>query len=400
MGDIESMYENECLDFELMDELAKLVLNRLTSWVNQEIYGPLGGELTTSTPLIESVNAGAIVSKLSPLKPNIVIHFGMIKEIYRDAFVFPIYSEKIAESTENFKNKNWGVFKGARFKFETGVPTLTSKEISPISAIFSDVWVEGYKRRAEANPELMSEERLDVMMRTLPARFLMFELMLSWVFFHELSHLIQCHYKLKGDISENIEYYEVVGDFTEPDFSGQSREILADIEGVNLTVRYMEQEDFYGPNSMYLLLCSMTCMFNRFCGNGYLDKFHEVKGVHPHPVIRDDFIHEYFCSLMAETTPLVWEPSVRESILLGYGYLTIRSAMAAGLFWGNRYQNFDGKEYPSYMSLQMTTRTKEAEAYKAKLRCITHAQLEVITAEHLYNETATKLMFKQSFFEK
>ncbi|MFB2746763.1 hypothetical protein [Aeromonas veronii] len=74
--------------------------------------------------------------------------------------------------------------------------------------------------------------------------------------------------------------------------------------------------------------------------------------------------------------------------------------MAAGLFWGNRYQNFDGKEYPSYMSLQMTTRTKEAEAYKAKLRCITHAQLEVITAEHLYNETATKLMFKQSFFEK
>ena len=400
MDDIESMYEDECLDFYLMDKLSESVLNRLTSWANQEIYGPLGGELTTSIPLIESVNAGAFVSKLSPLKPNIVIHFGIIKEIYRDALVFPIYSEKIAESTENFKNNNWDMFKGARFKFETGVPTLTSKEISPISAVFSDVWVEGYKKRVEANPELMSEERLDIMTRTLPARFLMFELMLSWVFFHELSHLIQCHYKLKGDVSENIEYYEVVGVSTAPDFNGQSREILADIEGVNLTVRYMEQEGFYGPNSMYLLLCSMTCMFNRFCGNGYLDKFHEVKGVHPHPVIRDGFIHEYFCALMAETTPFVWEPSVRESILLGYGYLTIRSAMAAGLFWANRYQNFDGKEYPSYMSLQMTTRTKDAEAYKSKLRRITHAQLEIITTEHLYNKTATKMMFKQSFFEK
>ncbi|MNT61294.1 hypothetical protein D3C72_1989280 [compost metagenome] len=52
------------------------------------------------------------------------------------------------------------------------------------------------------------------------------------------------------------------------------------------------------------------------------------------------------------------------------------------------------------MSLQMTTRTKDAEAYKSKLRRITHAQLEIITTEHLYNKTATKMMFKQSFFEK
>ena len=64
MDDIESMYEDECLDFYLMDKLSESVLNRLTSWANQEIYGPLGGELTTSIPLIESVNAGAFVSKL------------------------------------------------------------------------------------------------------------------------------------------------------------------------------------------------------------------------------------------------------------------------------------------------------------------------------------------------
>jgi len=400
MDSIESVYENECLDFALLEQLAGLVLNRLTSWANEEIYAPLGGKLTTSTPLKESVNAGAIVNRLSPLNPKIVIHFGMIQEIYRDALVFPIYSEKLAESSENFKNKNWDVFKGARFKFEAGVPTLTSKEISSISTIFSSPWIKEYKERANANPELMSKERLDVIIKTLPARFLMFELMLSWVFFHELSHLIQCHYKLKEGTTENIEYYEVVGGFIEPDYRGQSREILADIEGLNLTVQYMEREGFYGPNSVYLLLCSMTCMFNRFCGNGYLNKFHEVKGVHPHPVIRDNFIHEYFCSLMAKTTPLVWEPSVRKSILQGYGYLTTRSAMAAGLFWANRYQSFDGKDYPSYMSLQMTTRTKDAEAYKTELRRITHTQLKVITAEHLYSDTTTKLLFKEGFFEK
>lgn len=69
MDDIESIYENECLDFDLMELLAELVLNRLTSWANQEIYAPLGGKLTTSTPLKESVNAGAIVNRLSPLNP-------------------------------------------------------------------------------------------------------------------------------------------------------------------------------------------------------------------------------------------------------------------------------------------------------------------------------------------
>jgi hypothetical protein len=400
MDDIKSMYEDECLHFGLMDQLAELVLDRLTSWANKEIYAPLGGQLTISTPLKESVNAGATVNRLSPLNPNIVIYFGMIKEIYRDALTFPIYSEKLVQSSENFKNKNWDMFKGAKFQFETGVPTLKSQEISPICKIFSKPWIEEYKKRAASNPEFMSEKRLDVIIRTLPARFLMFELMLTWVFFHELSHLIQCHYKLKEGTSEKIEHYEINGVPSKLDLSGQSREILADVEGLDLTIRYMEREGFCGPNSMYLLLCSTTCMFNRFCGNGYLDKFHEVKGVHPHPVIRDDFIHEYFCLLMAKTTPFVWEPSIRESILLGYGYLTIRSAMAAGLYWANRYQNFDGKEYPSYMSLQMTTRTKDAEAYKAELRRITQNQLEIITGEHLYDDTTTKMLFNQGFFRQ
>ncbi|BBQ54611.1 hypothetical protein ACV1DR_14705 [Aeromonas jandaei] len=257
-----------------------------------------------------------------------------------------------------------------------------------------------YKERASSDPDKIKEEKLDVIIRTIPNRFLMFELMLSWVFFHELSHLIQCHYKLREPPSKNIEYYEMLSDTPELDLSGQSREILADIEGLSLTLQYMEREGFLGPNPIYLLLCSMTCMFNRFCGNKYIDTFHEVKGVHPHPVIRENFIHEYFCSLMAQTTPLVWEKNIRESILLGYGYLTIRSAIAVGLYWANRYQNFDGSGYPSYMSLQMAASSNDVETYKSELCHIAQSQLKTIATEHLYNKTITKNIFNQGFFKK
>lgn len=44
MSDIKDFYENECLDFKLMDMLADSVLNNLTVWANKEIYEPLGGE--------------------------------------------------------------------------------------------------------------------------------------------------------------------------------------------------------------------------------------------------------------------------------------------------------------------------------------------------------------------
>nr|WP_320126248.1 hypothetical protein [uncultured Shewanella sp.] len=399
MDVLESFHEEECLDFELMERFSELLLNKLTQWANNEIFHPIGGELTTNTPLKDSVNAAAIVNKLSPKKPTIIIHFGMIKEIYRDALTFPIYSEKLASNTHNFKNKNWDAFKGARFKFESGVPDLMEYEISHICALFSSVWLEVFEEKSSKNPSLKNEKRLSLLRRTVPVRFLMFELMLSWVFFHELSHLIQCHYKLKENTSNNFEFYEINGEPSEIDIGGQSREILADIEGLDLTIRYMEREGFCGPNSMYLLLCSVTCMFNRFCEKSYSEEFHEVKGVHPHPVIRDDFMHAYFCVLLGKTTPLVWKHSIRESILMGYAYLTIRSGMAACLFWANKYQEFDGHDYPSYMTLQMKTRTDSAEKYKLHLGGLAHEQLEAICGGHLYKNTITDQLFVEEFFK-
>jgi hypothetical protein len=227
----------------------------------------------------------------------------------------------------------------------------------------------------------------------------MFELMLSWVFFHELSHLIQCHYKLKQNILDSFEYYEINSEPTEISFKEQSREILADIEGLDLTIKYMQKEGFCSPNTLYLLLCSVTCMFNRFYDKGYSENFHKLKGAHPHPVIRDEFIHAYFCNLLGKITPLVWNQSIRNSILLGYGYLTIRSSMAAGLFWANKYQKFDGSKYPQYMELQMKTKSAESTKYKHHLRNQANEQLKIICGNHLYSNTALRQLLEQNFFQ-
>ncbi|WP_220772985.1 hypothetical protein, partial [Shewanella glacialipiscicola] len=61
MDVLESFHEEECLDFELMERFSELLLNKLTQWANNEIFHPIGGELTTNTPLKDSVNAAAIV---------------------------------------------------------------------------------------------------------------------------------------------------------------------------------------------------------------------------------------------------------------------------------------------------------------------------------------------------
>jgi hypothetical protein len=137
MDFLESYNEEQCLNFDLMENLSKLLLDKLTQWANEEIFYPLGGNLTVETPLIDSVNAAAIVNRILPLTPKIVIHFGMIKEIYRDALSFPIYSERLASETMNFKNKSWDMFQEAKFKFESGVPDLIESEVSSNCNIFN-----------------------------------------------------------------------------------------------------------------------------------------------------------------------------------------------------------------------------------------------------------------------
>ncbi|WP_028867095.1 hypothetical protein [Psychromonas arctica] len=392
----ETQKEDDCITLDLIDTLSGQILDKACDWSNKFIFEPLGGKLSITMPLATSVNAGAKVLLSKPLNPEIIINMGMIHEIYRDCLTFPVYTEKVHQTTDTFSNESWDSFKETSFKFESGIPSIVPEDLSPITKVYADTWLRVAEDKLEKQ---LKDVKHEVLRKTVPARFHMFEMMLLWVFFHELSHLIQCHYKLKDKSTDRIVFYEIETVSDVQDLKGQAREILADIEGLDLTLQYLNRENLNTPNSFYLLLCSITCMFNRFYTGKYETNLNAVKGSHPHPVIRNEYLHLFFCKKMGIETPYVWKTEVRESILRGYAYLTVKSSLSASLFWSNRHEGFKGEQYPSYMAVQMKMKSKEGVEYRKNMGDSILSQIDTILEHHLQKNTILKTMKDNTFFE-
>ena len=380
MDNLETEFENKCIDFNLIDGFSQLVVNELCDWANSEIYEPLGGKLIVETPLIDSVNAGACVDSNNPLHPKIKIFMGMIREIYRDSLTFPVYSERLANETSTFSNESWDAFKNASFKFNSGVPILIPDEVSDIGRPYISVWIEEIAEKNQGKDSV----RLNAWVKSIAVRFQMFELMIAWTFFHELSHLIQRHYKLKDGIIHKVSFYEIEKSSGKADIDSQAREILADIEGLDLTLKYMERSNMKSTKSLYLLLCAIGCMFNRFYAKSYEINLGSSVTTHPHPVLREEYIHRFIHQRAQTITPYVWERNIRDSLLLGYGYLTTRSSLAVGLYWANKYNSFDGEDYPDYMRSKFEVASSEGIEIQGKLNDSILHQLEKIKKMHLF----------------
>ncbi|WP_224798597.1 hypothetical protein [Idiomarina abyssalis] len=390
-------YEDKCIPIELIDEVSGLVLDKLKRWADEEIFNVLGGKLSVEKPLKESVNAAACVNPSNPFHPTIIIHLGMIKEIYRDALTFPLMSERIAETSGTFIAQNWDRFKEYDFLFESGVPDISDDELSGISRALSDEWISAVNSKDSDGESDHSKSRL-VLEKTIRSRFLIFELLLTWVFFHELSHIIQCHYKLKQPNDCDVTAYEIEKTTSKGDIYAQSREILADVEGLALTVSYMKRDGFFNKKSCYLLLSAVTCMFNRFYSGSYDNNFSQIKGSHPHPIIRDEFMHVFFLDYISNSNEE--SRSLPEIELMEYTYLTVRSSTAASLYWANRTFEFDGKQLPEYMKMKLMVHSKEGTTYINNLRLLCHQQLASIKNSHIYKSSLTKKLFNESFFLK
>lgn len=374
--DLKSMrmdHETQFINQELVELLANTVIQDLVDWSNQNIYGPLGGELSFSMPAFGAPNARAVVYLDEPYKPVIEIRLSMFLEIYRDAFTFPMISKRIERETkdiENFHESFMAKF-DERFMFKTGIPLFDIDSCSGVLKPFLYSFLEVFKE--------VSDDRIES--NDVACRFVFFEIVSAWIFFHELGHLVQRHYMLKqnkkGVGEVDIVEIEKPDSKADSDVSGQAREVLADIEGLDLTLKYMKRKNILTKQSLYILLCGVSCMYQRFY-QGYEKNLDLASGAHPHPVIRNGFFHEYALQWMVD-----YLKDDSEKVAIPLVYITVRSSFMSGLFWGHRIEAYDGCGLPTYMDLSSENYAEMKYCYMDLMRSEISEIINVVKSVHV-----------------
>lgn len=333
--------ENQYIDINFVEEMALNVTDGIVEWANKNIFESLGGGLSLEIETFGEPNARAITYLKNPYSPKIVIRLSMFHEIYRDAFTFPLISKRIETDTNSighFHDSFMAPF-DERYMFYTGVPVVPVESLNGVLKPYFLAMMDAHKNNPHAN----------INANDIACRFVMFENIIAWVVFHEIGHLVQRHYMLRDNSEDQLESevveinegVEIVGS----DVAAQAREILADTEATNLTLDYMKRKGTLQPQSMYLLLCGVNCMYQRFY-QGYETNLDLTRGNHPHPVIRNEFFNDYFLQWM-----VVFLGNDKSRTGIPLVYLSVRSSLMAGLFWANRIESFEGEGLPTYMDL-------------------------------------------------
>lgn len=372
--------ENENLPLDYIEKLAAPILVDLTSWANSVVYSHHNGNLTWEIPLFESANASAVTELSDPMSPIIRINLGMLREIYRDAFVFPLTSSIIAENSSTVKDLN-KTFKNDTFTFDTGVPLIPPHQHTALFKLLKPIYDE---RRHEKLTDDM-----------LASRFLMFELMIVWLFCHELGHLLQRHYLLQviyegGDtvsISEAREDVALHSKDTDENFffKAQAREILADLEGVSFAVTYMARNRLLSLPSIYMLLCAQEIMFQRFSVL-YQDNFDIPDLKHPHPLIRSEFVQAYSTHVIMDAMVQMALAETKDSVVMPMLYMSVRSSLMSGLFWANRYEVFDDNNRPTFLRLSDEQYHQPKRIYLETMAYWVDEQIDKIKPNHLCDQ--------------
>lgn len=371
--------ELQFIDSDFIESLAKLILNELTEWANENIFGPLGGELTYSITLGEP-NAAIAQGAADPYRPRLEIRLRLLEEIYRDAFAFTLISNRLATETDTLQTLHaTDPFKGALYVFETALPPIKLE------------WVASVLQTACAGMEdaLRSAQNEKLGPNEVRCRFVMFELMLVWTFYHEIGHALQQHYVLRAEENHVAYLDDVVMDWdletgsavkgdlampgTEcadgklqrgvPNLPAQARELMADIEGTGIVLSYLVAGNRLNLETIYLLLCSLSCMFQRFY-NGYEDNLEITPLRHPHPAVRDEIAQQFILETVTQWLLYQGQVSSAELALPPLLYLNVRSSVVTGIFRSHRIEKRDGWDtVPSYMKLLGEENREEMNSY-------------------------------------
>ena len=342
-----------------------------------------------------SPNAGVSVHPSRPLHPRMEFRTSLISDIYADAFTFPIICRRLAMETDTLSNFNsMEVFLDCGVRFTSPLPHFYAENVSGLFRPICETFVEQISKQKDERKPNPDEVR---------CRFIMFELMLVWTFFHELGHVVQGHHRLRSVGTSSIHndaFWEmdeaaVQSDTANmssgsqdankppPDLPAQARELLADAEATDLTLKYLVMQGRLNFNVWYLFLCSIGCMFQRFYAN-YPDNLDLSPARHPHPLIRDEVSQALGNNWVADY--LVASNNIKSRIEADkpLTYLNARASLMTGLFRAHRMENRKGSDrLPSYMELSFRDGGEQRRAYLKALLPEIEWQLPIILKDHL-----------------
>ncbi|MEM5435958.1 hypothetical protein [Paraburkholderia diazotrophica] len=303
--------ETQLIHKEYVVQIADRVIGRVVDFINQTMYKEIGKTMSFSWADRPYFRAYAHCE--TPERHHVVISYGLAIELYRDAFVL----SKLAH-VHFCEPKYAGIF---------GKLSADREGVLPPGA---------------------NEHQ---------CKMLMFETTLEWVFFHELAHLAQGHLEIReqraptGSVGR-VE--EMLADGSEPlqgvaALISHVTEIAADVEGFTTYIqyRYLATRGKIPYAVVYMMVCGLTCLFNRFFGQSG-DHFDPVpRGSHPNPAARWELlfqtIYGYFLDARVRGRIPDWEYSQEELI----AQLTEASTLA-NMYWRIRYLEERG-DLPSFM---------------------------------------------------
>ncbi|WP_332771618.1 hypothetical protein [Pseudomonas sp. ESBL1] len=317
-------------------ELAHVVLSQITDEINDEHYAPSGGLLSLSWSAAQGFNAWAESDTIEggPPQHKIVLHYELARLLYRDA-------EGFCKFASEKHTQDW-LKEAFNDTIYPGLPAIFTREDCVRNMFFAS---------------------------------------LTWVYFHELGHLAQEHGFVRK-ASRNDPVQRII---QELDASGalplkgraaeisHVTELAADFEATTYCLLEMARQFLRGPlvsneegadlfvAGVYLLACSMSCIFYRFNNGRRISSELPIVGSHPHPIYRLEI-----------NVPHAYE--LAEMIINGASFnanrkeLVIKTKQAADL--GALYHNYflnDGNSTYTNLFVKGLPQRPEFRAYSQRL---------------------------------
>lgn len=292
-------------------ELASQVLGDITRDLNDGIYTRLDGELTFSW--CTKKEFGAFASSLSevgkPPKHRINMHYELVRQVWRDAEDLCKFLRNIPEDSDVDKLYD---FYGDRIK----LPKCFNSQ------------------------DLVNN---------------MFVAAITWVYFHEIGHLMQEHGVIRAEFANGYGAAAQTTDVHDFEASDDKRlvgrealvshvtELAADSEATHFYViellRHVTDPDFVDDKErtevlsglIYLMVCGIALLFFRFNGNQPILPTAIIEGSHPNPLTRLEF-----------NVPQIFEflDMIGEFEVVNHGldrkqlvFLCAKATLSATLYW-------------------------------------------------------------------